>query len=554
MAIEWMLRHPSLARRRGRGACRPRRAHPAAMRRRSACRGSRVVEGDGAGGARRARRRRTRSSSAAAAPIRACSTRRVALLRPGGRLVANAVTLEMQALLADAAGRLGGDLTTIAVARAGAGRRHDRLAPGDAGDAVGLGEAVTVAGHRLPARGVGRGGAGGGRGGARRAARSTRWRPCRRSAASRRWPRRRGGSGCRSSSGRWPTATRGSLSRSAASRAATGSGSASEAAALAAAGPAARLVGPRLALGPVTCAIAVAEGARMTVHFIGAGPGAADLITVRGRDLLARCPVCLYAGSVVPPELLAHCPPGARLRRHRADVARRDRGRVRRRARRRARRGAAALRRPLDLERGRRAGAAAGAPRHPLHADPGRAGLRRGGGGARARADHPRGGAEPRADPRLGPRLGDARRARRWRPSARTGATLAIHLAVHALPRVVAELAPLYGADCPVAVVARASWPGGAGGAGDARHHRGGARRRPDRPDRDHPRRARASPPRASATARSTTPATSGASAGGPGRERLGDAAVARLAPDAAGVRARATSGWPAPGRAASAA
>src|SRR5260370_25963013 len=51
----------------------------------------------------------------------------------------------------------------------------------------------------------------------------------------------------------------------------------------------------------------------MTVHFIGAGPGAADLITVRGRDLLARCPVCLYAGSIVPPELLAHCPVGARI-------------------------------------------------------------------------------------------------------------------------------------------------------------------------------------------------------------------------------------------------
>ena len=42
----------------------------------------------------------------------------------------------------------------------------------------------------------------------------------------------------------------------------------------------------------------------MTVHFIGAGPGAADLITVRGRDLIARCPVCLYAGSIVPPALL----------------------------------------------------------------------------------------------------------------------------------------------------------------------------------------------------------------------------------------------------------
>ena len=51
----------------------------------------------------------------------------------------------------------------------------------------------------------------------------------------------------------------------------------------------------------------------MTVHFIGAGPGAADLITLRGRDLIARSAVCLYAGSIVPRELLTHCPPGARL-------------------------------------------------------------------------------------------------------------------------------------------------------------------------------------------------------------------------------------------------
>ncbi|HVE24255.1 MAG TPA: precorrin-4 C(11)-methyltransferase [Sporichthya sp.] len=51
----------------------------------------------------------------------------------------------------------------------------------------------------------------------------------------------------------------------------------------------------------------------MTVHFIGAGPGAADLMTLRGRDLIAAAPVCLYAGSLVPPEVLAWCPPGARL-------------------------------------------------------------------------------------------------------------------------------------------------------------------------------------------------------------------------------------------------
>ena len=51
----------------------------------------------------------------------------------------------------------------------------------------------------------------------------------------------------------------------------------------------------------------------MTVYFIGAGPGAADLITVRGQRLLQRCGVCLYAGSIMPDDLLELCPPGARI-------------------------------------------------------------------------------------------------------------------------------------------------------------------------------------------------------------------------------------------------
>jgi precorrin-4/cobalt-precorrin-4 C11-methyltransferase len=51
----------------------------------------------------------------------------------------------------------------------------------------------------------------------------------------------------------------------------------------------------------------------MTVYFIGAGPGAADLITVRGQRLLGSCPVCLYAGSIMPEDLLALCPPDARV-------------------------------------------------------------------------------------------------------------------------------------------------------------------------------------------------------------------------------------------------
>jgi len=55
------------------------------------------------------------------------------------------------------------------------------------------------------------------------------------------------------------------------------------------------------------------DGDTVTVYFIGAGPGAADLITVRGQQLLQRCTTCLYAGSIMPDDLLALCPPGAKI-------------------------------------------------------------------------------------------------------------------------------------------------------------------------------------------------------------------------------------------------
>ncbi len=196
----------------------------------------------------------------------------------------------------------------------------------------------------------------------------------------------------------------------------------------------------------------------MTVHFIGAGPGAADLITVRGRDLLARCPVCLYAGSIVPAELLQYCPADARkvdtaplsldeieleyVAAHRAghDVARLHSGDL-----------SVWSAVAEQVRRLRTAG-------HPLHADAGRALLRGRSGGARPRADDPGGRAEPGADARVRPRLRDAA-GETLAAFGRTGATLAIHLAIHALPQIVAELTPLYGGDCPVAIVVRASWP-----------------------------------------------------------------------------------------------
>lgn len=196
----------------------------------------------------------------------------------------------------------------------------------------------------------------------------------------------------------------------------------------------------------------------MTVHFIGAGPGAADLITVRGRDILARCPVCLYAGSLVPPELLDHCPPGARLidsaamdldqierqylEAHAAglDVARLHSGdlsiysALAEQLRRLRRHGI-----PYTLTPGVPAFAAAAAVLGRELTVPGIA--------QSVVLTRMPGRASRMPDPE------------RLSVFAATGATLAIHLAIHAMDAIVGELLPHYGADCPVAVVMRASWP-----------------------------------------------------------------------------------------------
>lgn len=196
----------------------------------------------------------------------------------------------------------------------------------------------------------------------------------------------------------------------------------------------------------------------MTVHFIGAGPGAADLITLRGRDLLARCPVCLYAGSIVPPEMLAHCAPDARLvdtapltldqieaeyvAAHEAgqDVARLHSGdlsiysALAEQLRRLERRGI-----PFTLTPGVPAFAAAAA--------------------ALGRELTVPEVAQSLVLTRVPGRASRMPEGERLPAFGATGATLAIHLAIHALDRIVEELTPLYGPDCPVAVVVRASWP-----------------------------------------------------------------------------------------------
>ncbi len=196
----------------------------------------------------------------------------------------------------------------------------------------------------------------------------------------------------------------------------------------------------------------------MTVHFIGAGPGAADLLTLRGRDLIAACPVCLYAGSLVPKAVLAHCPEGARIvntapmdleaiiaeiaaaHERGQDVARLHSGDLSiwsamgeqmRRLR--------ALDIPVSVTPGVPAFAAAAAA---LGAELTLPGI-----------------AQSVVLTRTPGRASSMPPGETLTAFAATGATLAIHLSIGNLDRVVADLTPAYGLDCPVAVIWRASWP-----------------------------------------------------------------------------------------------
>ncbi|WP_340265942.1 precorrin-4 C(11)-methyltransferase [Sphingobium mellinum] len=196
----------------------------------------------------------------------------------------------------------------------------------------------------------------------------------------------------------------------------------------------------------------------MTVHFIGAGPGAPDLLTLRGRDLIAASPVCLYAGSLVPAALLDHCPAGARIintapltldeiislmmEAHAAgqDVARLHSGDLSiwsamgeqlRRLR--------ALGIPTSITPGVPSFAAAAAALGQELTLPGV------GQSLVLTRTSGRASAMPPRETLAG--------------FGTTGATLAIHLSIHALADVVGDLLPFYGPDCPVALVWRASWP-----------------------------------------------------------------------------------------------
>lgn len=196
----------------------------------------------------------------------------------------------------------------------------------------------------------------------------------------------------------------------------------------------------------------------MTVHFIGAGPGDPDLITVRGLRLIEACPVCLYAGSLVPEAVVKAAPEGARVvdtasmhldqildeieRAHEngQDVARVHSGdpsiygaiaeQIRR---------LKALGIPYEITPGVSAYAAAAAKL-----------------------------GQELTIPEVGQSVVLTRTAMKSSSMpegedlenfAKTGTTLAIHLSVRNLREIERKLIPYYGEDCPVIVAYRVSWP-----------------------------------------------------------------------------------------------
>ena len=196
----------------------------------------------------------------------------------------------------------------------------------------------------------------------------------------------------------------------------------------------------------------------MTVHFIGAGPGAPDLITMRGQRLIQSCPVCLYAGSLVPEAIIEAAPSGARVidtapltldeivaemsaaHKQGLDVARVHSGdpslygAIAEQMRRLDRLGI-----PYDVTPGVPAFAAAAAALKRELTLPDLA--------------------QTVILTRTATRASAMPEGESLERLAGAGATLAIHLSIANLAKVVRALLPHYGGDCPAVVAYRVSWP-----------------------------------------------------------------------------------------------
>ena len=196
----------------------------------------------------------------------------------------------------------------------------------------------------------------------------------------------------------------------------------------------------------------------MTVHFIGAGPGAADLLTIRAARIIACCPVVLYAGSLVPEGVLKHAPADALVK----DTASMTLEEI-----------------IAEMERAHAAGLdvarihsgdpsiygaiaeqmqALDARGIPYEVVPGVPAFAAAAAALKTELTQP-GVSQTVILTRLSGKATPVPERERLEALAMSGATLALHLSVRRLREIVRICTPHYGADCPVAVVYRASWP-----------------------------------------------------------------------------------------------
>jgi len=196
----------------------------------------------------------------------------------------------------------------------------------------------------------------------------------------------------------------------------------------------------------------------MTVYFIGAGPGDPELLTLKAQRLIAACPVCLYAGSLVPPEVVAGAPEGALVRDTAVMTLQETHGEI-----------VAAHGRGQDVARVHSGdpslyGAIAEQIRR-LRADgiafevvPGVPAYAAAAAALGQELTIPE-VAQSIVLTRVSMQSTSMPEGETLENFARTGATLAIHLGVRNLREIERVLVPFYGADCPVVVAYRVGWP-----------------------------------------------------------------------------------------------
>ncbi len=196
----------------------------------------------------------------------------------------------------------------------------------------------------------------------------------------------------------------------------------------------------------------------MTVHFIGAGPGAVDLLTLRGKKLLEQCPVCLYAGSIIPKDILKFCSSDTQLINSaslnldqiesefiKANQARKDIARLHS--------GDISIYSAIT-EQIRRL------EKHaiPYTLTPGVPAFTAAAAAIKKELTIPT-VVQSIILTRLSGRASAMPEKEKLEIYAQTGATLIIHLAIHRIEEIVQRLIPFYGKNCPIIIAARVSWP-----------------------------------------------------------------------------------------------